>query len=356
MKTFFLGRMAIVDLSRGKTEYQTLPAEAAAKNDLSLLCRDFDDALIFASGQLSASLAPAACVVTAYAKGQTCLLTAHLASALKRTGLDALVLQGTAETCAGLLLNGEETALLPLDPNADSASQGKALRVSTHNSFPDDSDPVCLVTGMAAFQGAKAPALVQDVGIAPRSAMVAEWLACHNLCGIALAGTKPYPSPLPFDHPIRTIAEPLALTRESLSELLACARAGSAKTSITIGRAIACHACPAPCGFFLPEKSGFVACTCPEALAALLAKGASQARVAEILRLSWRFGLDPLGLLALADAPALPETLPQILSVACAEEEQTQDDLEELGSLLGVCPFYLRRFPEVAKALANFCA
>ena len=356
MKTFFLGRMAVVDLSRGKTEYQTLPAEAAAKNDLSLLCRNFDDALIFASGRLSASLAPAACVVTAYARGQACLLTAHLASALKRTGLDALVLQGRSETCAGLLLNGEKTALLPLDPNADSASQCKALCASVHKSFPGDSEAVCLVTGMAAFQGAKAPALVLDVGIAPRSAMVAAWLAAHNLCGIALAGTKPYPSQFPFDHPARTIAEPVALTRESLSELLASTRAGSAKTSIKIGRAIACHACPAPCGFFLPEKSGFVACTCPEALAALLAKGAGQARVAELLHLSWRFGLDPLGLLALADAPELPETLPQILSVACEELDQTKDDLEEQASLLGVCPFYLRRFPAVAKALENFCA
>ncbi|MCR5813953.1 MAG: hypothetical protein K6G15_05640 [Desulfovibrio sp.] len=355
MKSFFLGRMAKVDLNSATISYEPLPAKASEQADLSVLCQDFADDAIFASGLLSASLAPAACVVTAYAQGHASLLKGHLACALKRTGLDALILQGKAKTPAGLLLNGETIALVELDPEADSESLRKKLLALQRKTFPGDTEPVCLITSQAALAGAKAPALVQDLGVAPNSGAMAQWLAAHNLCAMALSGTKPYPSPMALDHPCRSMAEAHNLTEKSLPDLLSHF-AKAPKTDIRLGRAIACHACPAPCGCFLPGKTGFVACTSPEALAALLAKGASPERISELFRLSERFGLEPLALLDLASASSLPETLPELLAFVCAQEARPDDPQEKLASLLGVCPFFLRRFPDLAKALEEFCA
>ncbi|MBQ8172827.1 MAG: hypothetical protein IJ034_02665, partial [Mailhella sp.] len=77
-------------------------------------------------------------------------------------------------------------------------------------------------------------------------------------------------------------------------------------------------------------------------------------RVAAVLGLSSRFGLDPEGLAALASGE-LPASLDACVEAAAEVPAMPMDlPVVRMGEKLGVCPFYMKRFPEAGKHLAKY--
>ena len=357
MKRFFLNAMLVVDLAAGTAEHQPLPEQILNSGDMSLLAAHFPDAVVVAAGRLSGSYAPSSSVLTLYADGRGAIVKGQSAPALRRCGLDAVVLTGRASAPCGLVLDENSAALVQADASAEVPALRAALEREAkclRGSYAD-SRPASIITGPAAFLGVKASALAVEPGVAPRSAELALALAARGVAGICFNGCRPFLSPVALDDPARTRAKVVRLCAGSLGALLKEARPDfSGKAPASIGRSIACYGCTAPCGFWLPTAGGHAACTVIMGLAALLEAGASEQRVAEVLALCARFGLDPEGLTALASG-ALPATLEGCAEAASAVPAMDMDlPVVRMGTLLGVCPFYLKRFPEAQELLAKY--
>jgi hypothetical protein len=106
----------------------------------------------------------------------------------------------------------------------------------------------------------------------------------------------------------------------------------------------------------MPTKGGHAACTGIVGLAALLEAGASEERVAAVMDLAARFGLDPESLVSLAKGD-LPASLVACVQAASAVPDMDMGlDIVRQGASFGVCPFYLKRFPEALKHLEKYQA
>lgn len=355
MKHFFLNAMVVADLSRGVVERRPLPDDVLSSGDPARISGTFPDALILTAGSLTGSFAPASGLVTICADGRTSVVTGHVGRALRRCGLDALVVTGKAEVPVALLLDEQGGTLHTADPGLDVPAQRTALVRAARAGLPSGADvcPVPLITGPAAFLDCASPCLSLETGVAPRTAAAAVSMAKRGLAGLCLCGGAGFVSPIPLDSPLRTVVPAERVTGNSLAAILnAASGSGSTRNSVTPGRSLACFACPAPCGFWMPLDDGFVPCTSPEALASLLEAGASGERAARILALGEKFGVDPLALATLAGASALPETLRDCAAAATPlPEGKTDVALTALAVETGVCPFFLKRFPAAKTAL-----
>ena len=356
MTDFFLDRIAIIDLASSTVAYHSLPSAEKKLDDPSLLAKNLDDAMILSAGRLTGSYAPAACVVNVQCGGKSCFLKAHCGVALRQCGLDALVLHGAAATPSCCILDEHGLQILEMDAESEGPVQRHAMRAAAKKFGKGDSDPVTITTGPAAFAGCVAPALILDEGIAPRSNSAALWMAAHNVTGIALNGTLSFSSPLPLDNPLRASVSPALLTPTGLGSVLrqACVTDISIPNNLPQVRSIACFACPAPCQCWLPASQKFAACTSPEALALFLEKGASITRAAELFLLAERFGLEPLGLTALTSEPTLPRDARTASPLVDDVGNVPDSEQDALAALVGICPFFLRRFPELHKALEPY--
>ncbi len=354
MKNFFLDRVVVVDLSRGSADFQPLPVPAKQAGDLACLATEYDDALVLTVGRFTGSYAPASCLLTVRSGDRSCCLKGQCGAALRRCGLDALVLCGNAAGPSAFILSEHGVKFVDMDAAADAPVQRTAIRRGVRQYCNGDSNPVTVVTGPAAFADCASPALVLDVGIAPRSALAARWLAAHNLVGFCLNGAVPYVSPLPLDNTARAAVQPALLTSAELNAVLQVVRPGVRSADFAVGRSIACHACPAPCQYWLSTPEGFAAVTSPEALSLLLERGASATQIAALLLLAERYGLEPLGLAEYATAtfPMDATAIGLVQSVDDVEPDAT----DALGTILGVCPLFLRRFPVAQEALERLAA
>ncbi len=354
MKHFLLNAMAVADASRGLVERRPLPEEVLRSEKTTRLSELFPDAVVIAAGSLTGSFAPASGLLTAFADGKKTFLTGHTGRALRLCGLDALVITGRADAPKGLVLDDRGGAFIP----ADASKEAPALRddlVRAARACPGvaaDGNPLPLVTGPAAFAGCASACLLQETGTAPRSAALALALAERNIAGLCFCGDLGFVSPVPADTPLRAAVPAQRVSRSNLAALLSAAGGAARADAVTPGRSLACFACPAPCGFWMNLGKGFVPCTEPEALAALLSAGATEARAAEILALGGKFGTDPLALVSLASAGALPDSLEACTAAASPLPEETRDaDLDAMAEEYGICPFFLKRFPAAAAAL-----
>ncbi|MBQ9453621.1 MAG: hypothetical protein IJU65_10070 [Desulfovibrio sp.] len=354
MKNFFLDRVVIVDLSRGSADFLPLPVPAKQNGDLACLAAEYDDALVLTVGRFTGSYAPASCLLTVRSGDRNCYLKGQCGAALRRCGIDALVLRGMAVRSSGLILSELGVQFLDVDATADTFMQRTAMRREVFQCGNGDNDPVTFVTGPAAFADCAAPALVSDYGIAPRSTLAARWLAAHNLVGLCLNGSVPYISPLPLDNAARTVVQPTLLTSAGLDAVLQVVRPGVRSSELAVGRSIACHACPTPCQFWSPTPEGHVAVTSPEALSLLVERGASATQIAALLLLAERCGIEPLGLVEYATA-TLPTDATAIGLVQSVQDVEP-DAADALGTILGVCPLFLRRFPVAQEALERLAA
>ena len=354
MKHFFLNAMAVADAASGLVERRPLPEEVLRSESTAPLRDLFPEAVVIAAGSLTGSFAPASGLVTAFADGKKTFLTGHTGRALRLCGLDALVITGRAAAPCALLLDGRGGSFLPADASKDApALRDDIVRAARSSSrAASDGNPLPLVTGPAAFAGCASSCLVQAAGTAPRSAALALALAGRNLAGLCFCGDEGFVSPVPMDSPLRKAVPAQRVSKGSLAALLDAAGGCTRADAVTPGRSLACFACPAPCGFWMSLGKGFVPCTEPEALAALLSAGATEARAAEILALGGKFGVDPLALTSLTSAGALPDSLEACTAAASPLPEETRSaDIDAAAEESGVCPFFLKRFPAALAAL-----
>lgn len=367
MSAFFANCMAIADLGSGSSERRPLPcgtSEAGAAPLAARLAEHFPDALIFAVGPLTGTLAPAACLLTARLPGATLPLTGHGGMALRRCGLDALVVTGRADAPLGLRVDERGIDVFSLDAEKTVPElRAEMLRQSAAR----DSDPALLLAGPAAFAHSPAACVCLETGLVSHSAPLAAALAARNLAGISLDGALPFASPVPPENPAAQKIRTERMTRSTLLAVCKAARNGySGATPPAPGRPLACFGCPCPCGFWLPlpsrNEKTHVACASPAGLAALLEAGADQNRIAAIFALCDRFALDPARMTVLARGAALPESLEDCLALAAESNAKNQGAgeaenpfapaslREELGLALGVCPFFLKRQPQLEEA------
>lgn len=367
MSVFFADCLAIADLGTGTSERRSLPcgtSEAEAVPLAARLAEHFPDALIFAVGPLTGTLAPAACLLTVRLPGATLPLTGHGGMALRRCGLDALVVTGRASAPQGLRVDERGLAFFPLDAEKTVPEMRAAM---LRQSAARDSDPALLLAGPAAFAQSPAACVCLETGLVSHSTPLAAALAARNLAGISLDGALPFASPVPPLNPAAQKVRAEGMTRSSLLAICKAARKGySGATPPAPGRPLACFGCPCPCGFWLPlpsrKEKTHVACTSPAGLAALLEAGADQDRIAALFALCDRFGLDPARMVGLARSEALPESLQDCLALTAKSNANNQgageakhvftpaSPREELGLALGVCPFFLKRQPRLEEA------
>ena len=102
MNRFFLNAMLVADLGTGTFQRLPLPENG----DLSVLAELFPKDVVIAAGRLSGSYAPSSCVLAVYADGKGAIVKGHTAPALRRCGLDAVVLKGYASSPCGLVVDG----------------------------------------------------------------------------------------------------------------------------------------------------------------------------------------------------------------------------------------------------------
>ena len=358
MNRFFLNAMLVADLGTGSVQRMPLPEKALASGDLAVLAELFPEDVVIAAGRLSGSYAPSACVLSVYAGGKGAIAKGHSAPALRRCGLDAVILKGSAAASCGLVLDEKDAALVPADASAEVPAVRALLEreAKVMRGTYADSQCVSIVTGPAAFAGSAAAALAVEPGTAPRSAEMALALAARKVAGICFNGCRPFLSPVPLDDASRTSAKVERLSTSSLGALLRSVKPGFSGKLPAVKRALACYGCTAPCGFWVQAEGGYAACTGIVGLAALLEAGASEARIAAVLALAARFGLDPEGLCALAKGD-LPDSLEACVAAASAVPAMDMGlDVVRQGAFYGVCPFYLKRFPETLKHLEKYQA
>ena len=359
MKAFFLNSMLVADLATGTLVRQPLPEKALKAGDLSVIAELFPEDVVIVAGRLSGSYAPSASVLTLYAEGKGAIVKGQSAPALRRCGLDAVVLKGRAGSACGLVLDEKRAAFVPADASAEVPALRSALvrEAKLLRGSYADTQSACVITGPAAFLGAASPALAVDPGLAPRTAEMAHALATRKVVGLCFNGGLPFLSPVPLDDTCRTSAKVERLTSSSLAPLIKVAKPDfTGKVPSVVGRSVACYGCTAPCGFWMPAKEGHVASTGIMGLAALCEAGATDERIAAVLSLACRYGLDPEGLAALAKGD-LPDSLAACVEACAAVPAMDMElDIVRKGTFLGVCPFYLKRFPEALKHLEKYQA
>ena len=358
MNRFFLNAMLVADLGTGTFQRLPLPEKALASGDLSVLAELFPKDVVIAAGRLSGSYAPSSCVLAVYADGKGVIVKGHTAPALRRCGLDAVVLKGYASSPCGLVIDEKGAALVPADSSAEVPAVRALLEREARimRGTYADTQSVSVVTGPAAFLGASGAALAVEPGIAPRSSQLALSLAVRRVAGICFNGGSPFLSPVPLDDPARAEAKVERLTSASLGALIKLVKPEFSGKAPAVKRSVACYGCTAPCGFWMPTKGGHAACTGIVGLAALLEAGASEERVAAVMDLAARFGLDPESLVSLAKGD-LPASLVACVQAASAVPDMDMGlDIVRQGASCGVCPFYLKRFPEALKHLEKYQA
>ncbi len=330
---------------------ERLSAESLGVSRAADLAERFPGDLILTCGALTGSFAPAACLLTVHSEDEECLLRGHCGTALRRCGADALVVRGSSPMTCALVLHDGGAFFLPMDGASDVPAVRESLGRACARPAPIF-EPVCIIAGPAAFAGHPLAAASLDVGIAPRTGILARGMAKRGLAAIALAGSAPLPSPLPVDDPLRASVAPALVSASGLRDILKAASPASEPGRLpSPGRSIACYGCPAPCGFWIKAGSGeSVPCTSPEGLALLSAAGADAGRIAEVFALACRLGLDPAGLSMLAGGP-LPDSPAEITG---AMPEVSPSEPAAPAAELGICPFFLSRHPAYAKALEAF--
>ena len=166
---FLLNSMLVMDLGTGTAQRMPLPEDVQKAEDTRLLAALFPNDVVIAAGRLSGSYAPSSSVLTLYADGKMAIVKGQTAPALRRCGLDAIVLKGYASSPCGVVVDEKNAGLVPADSAAEVPAQHAALvrEARRLRGTYADSQSVCIVTGPAAFLGSTASALAVEPGLAP---------------------------------------------------------------------------------------------------------------------------------------------------------------------------------------------
>jgi aldehyde:ferredoxin oxidoreductase len=395
---FYNMKMGVVDLSASSAEVIPLDQEqvsrylgGAAMNS-AILEGYQTDALVFGTGPLTGSFAPASSLMIASFASPIFKRLCHIPLMLrtgpdmKFSGVDYLVVKGTAPEQSILHVNHGKIRILPAG-NLQHLPVPEAMR-ELKKTFPAFQSVI--ITGPAADRGVSYASVSIGINGSLDKAGLATRMAAKNLKGIMLGGTDG----LPFnrDNPAQGKELEKIISKEknfkhrgfySVLKMLEGGKDAGQFLKAERKKDMACYHCPSPCmthvryswrdpgkkevkkseeGLLLLDHTGCIA----------LAKKAGK-NILPVLRACLRNGLDPA---AVAEMLPQGQTLPDYLNaidkivsdnpprMTDPSEAQrlfgggvppilTGDLLEKrvaLAMVLGVCPVILLRFPQITDA------
>ncbi len=392
-QTFYNMKTGVVDLSARTAEVTPLDRErlptcfGGAVVNRTLL-KEYGDALVFGTGALTGSFAPASSLLVATFKSPLFDHVCHVPFMLrtgpdmKFSGLDFLVIKGAAPELSVLYVNQGIVNVIPSE-HLRHLSVSDAVTALKRESLPVRS---AILTGTAADR--KIPHAAASVGVTGSldKAGLASRMAAKNLKGIVFAGM----GGLPFrkDHPDigKALIQRISSGKHGktggfvsvLKGLDGGKEASKPLRGLTI-KNMACYHCPSPCmsyvkfarhepSLLLLDHEGWIA----------LSRKVGE-HVFPVYRSCLQGGLDPAGVAQrmpegggitewlLDPEKMLPEAGKDRISMAPPEASDVAvkhhalfgggippilpGDLWEkrvgLAMILGVCPLFLLRFPEI---------
>lgn len=403
LQLFYNMKIGVVDLSASKaevvplTEAQLVGHLGGAVMNKAVLVGYGTDSLIFGTGPLTGSFAPASSLMIATFASPIFKRLCHVPFMLrtgpdmKFSGIDYLVVKGTAPEPSILHINQGKIRMLPAG-NIRNMPVSEAIKELKRTSPAFQS---AIVTGSGADRGSSCASLSIGQNGSLDKGGLATLMAAKNLKGIMLGGT----GGLSFnrDNPAqgkeleKLISKDKNFKRRGFSSVLKNLEGGKdARKFLRVDRKkdMACYHCPSPCmthvryawhdpankerqkseeGVLLLDHMGYAA----------LAKKVGK-DVLPILSACLRRGLEPAAVAEmLPQGQTLAECLDAIDKIVSGNSPRTQnisreqclfggglpsilagDSFEKrvgLAMALGVCPIFLLRFPQItAEALLSF--
>lgn len=398
LRHFYNMKIGIVDLSPPSAVTIPLDPEQARKHIGGIamnreLLSQHDDALVFGTGPLTGSFAPASSLLTATFISPICKHVCHVpfmlrtGPAMKFSGIDFLAVKGTAPELSVIYVNRGNIQVRPAGELRSVPAQ------DIMSTLKKEYRPyqTALVTGPAADHGVShASVSVENHGSLDKAGLASS-MAAKNLKGIVFSGT----GGLPFgsDNPdqgkelIQRISADRNFTQRGFAAVLRLLDGGKAAGIIPMKakqKDMACYNCPSPCithvsfprrdlSLLLLDHMGVIA----------LAKKTGM-HTLPLLRRCLQFGFDPAGVARrLPDGRTESEwisALEKMLTEAEQDAEKDQVAAEHphtsdvpvknhalfgggiapippldtwdtrvgLAMILGICPLFLLRFPRIA--------
>ncbi|MGZ6223440.1 MAG: aldehyde ferredoxin oxidoreductase N-terminal domain-containing protein [Syntrophales bacterium] len=398
LQPFYNMKIGVVDLSASKPEVVPLAEEhvgrhlgGAAMNG-AILAGYQADAVVFGTGPLTGSFAPASALMIATFSSPIYKRLCHVPFMLrtgpdmKFSGVDYLVVKGTAQEPSVLHVDHGKIQILPA---------GQVLNLPVPEAIRElkKTSPVfqsVIITGPAADRGSSYASLSIGTSGSLDKAGLASVMAAKNLKGIMLGGTDG----LPFnsDNPDQgKELEKIISTDKNFKHRGFYAVLKNLKGGKDAGKVLkvdrkkdmACYHCPSPCmthvrysshgprnqemekseeGLLLLDHTGCIA----------LAKKVGK-NVLPVLRTCLHYGLDPASVAeVLPEGGTLRDYLDAIDKIISDSLPRTSDASETnrlcgggvapiltddlfgkrnaLAMILGVCPIFLLRFPQITDA------
>ena len=398
LEPFYNMKMGVVDLSASKAEVIPLAEEqvgrylGGAAMNKAILTGYEADALVFGTGPLTGSFAPASSLMIATFPSPIFNSICHAPLMLrtgpdmKFSGVDFLVVKGTAPEPSVLHVNHGKILILPT-ANILNMPVPEAIRELKKTSPVFQS---VIITGPAADRGSSYASLLIGTNGSLDKAGLASLMAAKNLKGIMLGGTDGLPfkrnNPDQGKELEKIISTDKNFKRRGFYSVLKTLEGGKdAAKSLKAERKkdMACYHCPSPCmthvryswhdpknketkeseeGLLLLDHAGCIA------LARRVGKN-----VLPVLRACLYNGVDPAAVTEmLSQGQTLPEYLKAIDKIVSDNPPHTQDvsqrrglfgggvppiltgDLFEkrvaLAMILGVCPIFLLRLSQITDA------
>jgi aldehyde:ferredoxin oxidoreductase len=395
---FYNMKIGVVDLSGPSTEVIPLTEAQVGRRlggaavNSAILAGHETDSLVFGTGPLTGSFAPASPLMVATFTSPIFKRLCHVPLMLrtgpdmKFSGIDYLVVKGAAPEPSVLHVNHGKILILPV-PTIRNMRIPEAIRELKKTSPPFQSS---IITGPAADRGSSRASISIGANGSLDKAGLASVMAAKNLKGIMLGGTDG----LPFnrDNPARgkelekIISTEKNFKRRGFSSVLKSLEGG--KDAVKFLKAerkkdMACYHCPSPCmthvryawhdpgnkeiknseeGLLLLDHTGY------EALAKKVGKN-----VLPILSACLHYGLDPAAVAEmLPEGGTVSEYLDALDKIVSDNSPRAQDVSQERGifgrgvppivagdlfekrvalaMVLGVCPIFLLRFPQITDA------
>jgi aldehyde:ferredoxin oxidoreductase len=401
-QTFYNMKIGVVDLSASSAEVIPLAEEqvsgylGGAAMNRAILEGYQDDALVFGTGPLTGSFAPASSLMIASFAATLFNSICHVPFMLrtgpdmKFSGVDYLVVKGTAPEQSILHLNRGKIRILPAG-NLQHLFIPEAIRELKKTSLAFQS---LIITGPAADRGVP----YASISIGPNGSLdkagLASLMAARNLKGIILGGTGGLPFNRDNPHQGKELEKIISTDKNfkrrgfySIMKELEGGKDAGQFLKADRKKDMACYHCPSPCmthvryswqdprnknmqnseeGSLLLDHTGCIALT----------KKVGK-NILPVLRVCLHYGLDPAAVAErLPEGRTILEYLNGIDKIVSENPPHTTDvsqrqslfigippivtgDLWEkrvaLAMILGVCPIFLLRFPQItAAALLSF--
>jgi aldehyde:ferredoxin oxidoreductase len=398
LQPFYNMKIGVVDLSASSSEIISMAEEQVSRHlggaamNRAILAGYETDALVFGTGPLTGSFAPASPLMVATFLSPIFNSICHVPFMLrtgpdiKFSGIDYLVVKGNAPEPSVLHVDHGNVRILPA-ANILNLPVPEAIMELKKTSPAFQS---VITTGPAADRGSSCAAVSIGTNGSLDKAGLASVMAAKNLKGIMLGGR----GGLPFnrDNPDqgkeleKIISAEKNFKRRGFSSVLKSLEGG--KDTVKFLRAerkkdMACYHCPSPCmthvrfswrdpGNKEMQKSGEGLVLLDHTGCIALAKKSGK-NILPVLRACLHNGLDPAAVAAtLLQGGTLPDYLEAIDKIVSDDSSPAQDvsqrqgifgggippiltgDLFEkrvgLAMILGVCPMFLLRFPQITDA------